>query len=129
VIATYQWQSQAPTTWENLRRHRFEFGLAVSALALGLLVWTQIDRDTPTDQDIEQSLQTYVQAIRASRSINGGSLGMEMQADVTGPRVSSLDISQQRQFINYWTIDAVMHLDSVGAPAQDVPIRLRVMKS
>jgi hypothetical protein len=69
-----------------------------------------------------------VQSLRASRSINGGSLRMEMQADVLGPRVSRLDVTEMQRFIDYWTIDAVMQVEKLGAMPLAVPIRLRIAR-
>lgn len=126
MIATYQWQSPAPARWHNLKRYRFEMGLILAAIALAALIFMHLDHDTPTAGDIERSLQNYVQLLRSSRSVNGGSLRMEMQADVVGPRVTQLDITEQRHFIDYWTIDAVMRVEAPARPSTDVPIRLRV---
>jgi hypothetical protein len=126
MIATYQWRSQAPDPLAGLKRHRFELGLAIAGLALGLLIWTNMDRATPNQTDIEQALNSYVQSLRASRSLNGGSLSLEMQADVVGPRVARLDVTHQHQFASYWTIEAVMEVDQVGAVPIEAPIRLRV---
>jgi hypothetical protein len=128
LIAAYQWQSQAPATWQSLKRHRLELTLAVAGLLLGSLIWLHLDRATPTPADIEQSLQSYVQILRSSRSLTGGSLRTEMQADVLGPRVERLDIHRIQQFMDYWTIDAVMQVDKIGSPSLDVPIRLRVAR-
>jgi hypothetical protein len=128
VIATYQWRSQTPDPWAGLKRHRFELGLAIAGLALGLLIWTNMDRATPSHDDIEQALDNYVQSLRSSRSLNGGSLSLEMQADVVGPHVARLDISRQQQFASYWTIDAVMEVDQVGRLPIEAPIRLRVAR-
>jgi len=128
LIATYQWQSQTPDTWESLKRYRFELMLAVTAIAVGMLVWLHLDRATPSEADIEQSLQSYVQTLRSSRSLTGGSLRMEMQADVLGPRVSGLDITKSQRFIDYWTIDAVMQVERLGSLPVGVPIRLRVAR-
>jgi len=126
LIATYQWRSQAPTGWENLLRYRFELGLVVAGLVLAAMIFLHLDRETPTTPDIERSLQTYVQMLRSSRSVNGGSLRTEMQADVTGPRVTGLNITEQRRFIDYWTIDATMHVETLMSAPHEVPIRLRV---
>jgi len=126
LIATYQWRSQAPTGWENLQRYRLELGLVVTGLVLAAMIFLHLDRETPAASDIEQSLQTYVQMLRASHSVNGGSLRTEMQADVTGPRVTGLDITEQRRFIDYWTIDATMHVEALMSSPREVPIRLRV---
>lgn len=126
MIATYQWRSQAPTGWETLQRYRLELGLVVAGIALALTIFLHLDRETPTAPDIERSLQTYVQMLRSSRSVNGGSLRAEMQADVTGPRVTGLDITEQRRFIDYWTIDATMYVEAMMGASQQVPIRLRV---
>jgi hypothetical protein len=126
LIATYQWRSQAPTAWENLQRYRFELGLVAAGIMLAVMIFLHLDRETPSVPDIERSLQTYVQMLRSSRSVNGGSLRAEMQADVTGPRVIGLDITEQRRFIDYWTIDATMHVEAMMGSQQAVPIRLRV---
>jgi hypothetical protein len=128
LIATYQWQSQAPDVWDSLKRYRFELLLAVTAIAVGMLIWLHLTRATPTAADVEQSLQTYVQALRSSRSLTGGSLRMEMQADVLGPRVTRLDVNKTQQFMDYWTIDAVMQVEKLGNLPVDVPIRLRVAR-
>ena len=128
MIATYQWQSQVPSQWENLKRYRFEIGLAVAAVAIILAIWLHLDHRAPSAVDIEQSLQTYVQQLRASRSLNGGSLRLEMQADVTGPRITRLDVTKQQSFIDYWTIDAVMQVEKLGAMPLAVPIRLRIAR-
>ncbi|HVJ42215.1 MAG TPA: hypothetical protein VM639_11990 [Dongiaceae bacterium] len=128
MIATYHWHSQAPTTWENLKRYRFEAMLLAAATVLALLIWFHLDRDTPTATDVERSLQSYVQMLRSSRSVNGGSLRMEMQADIIGPRVTGLTIKEQQRFIGYWTIDAVMRVETLTGLPVDVPIRLRVAR-
>lgn len=98
----------------------------MAGVALAAMIFLHLDRETPTAPDIERSLQTYVQMLRSSRSVNGGSLRAEMQADVTGPRVTGLDITEQRRFIDYWTIDATMHVEAMMGTPQQVPIRLRV---
>lgn len=128
MIATYHWRSQAPDPWATLKRHGLELGLAIAGLALAWLIWTNMDHDTPRPGDIEQALQTYVQALRSSRNLNGGSLSLEMQADVVGPRVSHLDITEQQRFASYWTIDAVMQVEQMGSLPIEAPIRLRVAR-
>lgn len=128
MIATYHWRSQAPDPSAMLRRHALELGLAIAGFALAWLIWTHMDRDTPRPADIEQALQSYVQTLRSSRNLNGGSLSLEMQADVIGPRVSHLDITEQQRFVSYWTIDAIMQVEQMGTLPIEAPIRLRVVR-
>lgn len=107
-------------------RYRFEFGLILTVIAFALAIGLYMDRATPSVTDIERSLRSYVQQLRSSRSLSGGSLRLEMQADVIGPTISHLDITDERSFIDYWAVDAVMQVEELGIMPKSIPIRLRV---